>query len=335
MLKNTPSFPIDAKEELIDKLEILDKEKSRKLTKMFYYGILIAFSGPIVALFVLKVNSLEAYIPVVTIFGGISLVIYIISRVYKSNVIKRFKTEAIANLLRYLLPNVQYHPQNAHIISDFNRMKLFKKGASKLTGEDYFEGVRGGVKFKISEVKTNYRSNLRYSKSILLPKEVYDNRVHLPLFNGLVIICEKINNIKKPIKIYSKECSNYFFDKELKKIETQNENFNNKYDLYSYLKKDLANTINDDFLNQLLHIKEVFNAEVNLSILPNSVNVAIKTSTNFFDPQVGKKIDLKQVERIYQEIVNCLMVVDIIDELNVNNIKEKSIKIENVKKITS
>lgn len=79
MTNTTPSFPINGKEELVKKLEELNSEKNRKLNKMFYIGIFIAFLGPVLALFFFKVNSLESYIPIVAIFLGITLMVYVVS----------------------------------------------------------------------------------------------------------------------------------------------------------------------------------------------------------------------------------------------------------------
>lgn len=251
---------------------------------------------------------------------------------YKSNVVDRFKNENIKILLEYLLPNISYISNNYHSETAFNNAKLFFKPASKIKGEDFFVGERGSTKFQISEIKTEYRSIIKTSRRNLLPNEIYDNRIELPLFRGVFITCEIRLNIEKPIRIYTKNSSNYYVDKELKEVKTSNENFNNNFNVLSYLEKDASKILQHNFLEQLLYIKEVFTTNIYISIFPTSVNFAIDTTTNFFDPQLNKKIDLNQVERIYQEIINCLMIVDVIDELNNNN--KRGIA-NNVKKITS
>ncbi len=102
----------------------------------------------------------------------------------------------------------------------------------------------------------------------------------------------------------------------MSKYKTHNDRFDRKFTLHVYNDEDAKKIINSSFIQDVVLVQEIFKRPVYVSFVNENINIGIETYEQFFDPSLNNEIGLEQVERVYAEIVNCLMVVDIIDEFN-------------------
>ncbi len=174
--------------------------------------------------------------------------------------------------------------------------------ATKARGEDLFKGTRGKTAFKFSEIRaSSYKvSNNELDKT----------------FKGVLVKCKLNIPIKKSIRIYSK--SIIVEPVGTKKMLLLGK-YSNHFNVFGYENEQCAAILNDKILSQLAEIETLFQAKVFISFFPKSAHIAISTNHNYFEPNLKKEINIEQVERIYNEIIKCIMVVDIIDGLNFSN----------------
>lgn len=330
MTNNTPGFSIDAKQELVSKLTKLEKERKKAFLDMFIIWFVVLISILIFIYLFWKSDSQDEQNSKRGIVISLVLLAIILSLWKRKRIIVLFKEKVISTILNHLLPEIQHTYYQKLTPSNVRGTRLFKRKANRTSGEDFFKGTRGLTEFKLSELKAKFKTVIPIG-GIFRP-----DRLNVKLFKGVLIMCRLETPLNKSVRIYSKGVRGISVPKNMERKPITHKEFDKFFKIYSYPEEDILSVTHNHFLERLISIKEAFNSDIYISIFPKSANVAIRTNTNFFDPQLNKKIDLKQVERIYQEIINCLMVVDVIDELNINKEDaEWRKKIDNVKKLTS
>lgn len=311
MKSSLPGLPVDVREEMLTKLSEIRFARRKAVASILAVWFLLFL---VIALFVMSFWESDSVNEQSSKTGIIILIVIlgiILSSWQTMNIRRLFKEKAITNILTHLLPDVKYNYYRKLTPSNVRGTRLFKKKAEQTVGEDFFKGSRGETEFKFSELTAKFKTIITVGNSY-----GSKDKLHKKLFKGLLIICRIDLPLNKSVRIYSKGCKNVSKNARMERVFTEHEEFNSKFEMFGYLGEDLVHVIHSRFLERLIDIQSVFKGDIYISLFPKSANVAIQTNANFFDPKLRKKIDMKQVERIYQEIVNCLMVVDVIDELN-------------------
>lgn len=93
--------------------------------------------------------------------------------------------------------------------------------------------------------------------------------------------------------------------------------FNKSFEILRYNQSPISKfPFGVNFTKGLLNIENTFGNQIYLSLRNNVAYIGVHKNKDFFEPNFLKEITIETCFKIYNELINCLMVVDIIDELN-------------------
>lgn len=291
-MNHLPGFSRDIKDELYNELleVVKERDKKNKALALILSGYVVCF-----LVYIIGLTSLGFFIKGLIPYSLFVLPLFIHMGGFRINHL--FKTRVISKVLDHLLPGIKYKPTDQLTASNLRGAKLFNFKPNTIKGEDLFEGKRGETTFRFSEIKTDV--------------------VALGRFKGILIKCKCDIAIDKSLRIYSKRAHSKNQEGNMIPLaidELENAKY---YDAIGYLGTNYDAILNDEVLSLLTDIKNVFDdGLLYVSFFPKSVHLAIKTAKDYFEPNLRGKITIEQVESIYSEIVNCLLVVDIIEEIS-------------------
>lgn len=295
-----PQLAGNTREELLDRLKkAQETAEARKEKNYTAIGVFLFF---LICLISFSFNQTEwvkeSLVRFVTISLVLTFLIYLAFWRKKSGPIRQFKNEVIKIIIKHLIPEITYQPSDNLSASNLRGARLFKYKSEKARGEDLFTGKRGNTSFRFSEIKTKLDD--QYT------------------FKGILIKCFGDFPIKKSIRIYSRDAKHIYSSKNMSMIDLSKSypHFNKAFKVIGYSEENYINIINDRVLSQLQDIKQAFNGPIYISLFPKSAHIAIETPHNYFEPNLKKELNLDQVTRIYNQIIQCLLAVDIIDEIS-------------------
>ena len=170
-----------------------------------------------------------------------------------------------------------------------------------------FYGLRGKTNYKFSEVHVEERRTTTDSKG--------RTKTHyVTIFKGIFMIADFNKHLTTTTRVI--RGGDNFFEKLFagkSKVTLENPTFENIFNTYSSDQVEARYILSPAMMERILELKELFNSNINLSFTGNHVYLAISKSKNHFEPKLGKKIDINQLERIYQEIEACLKIIDTLD----------------------
>lgn len=310
-MNNTPQIPVNVRENLLKKLKELQQEKVQRITKKIVIVFIQSFLLIIVGGLLFVLGEFHGFI--------IGLSLYFIFVIFDGfGTIRRlklkFKVEIIGNVLKHLVPSMSYHPYSKLTESNIRGSRILGIAVSKLKGDDLFKGVRGNTTFKFSEVKFS---------GILKGEDLgYSGKFH-----GVLVKCKCEIPIRKSARIFSVNSKGKMTHHNMIEVDFSDFGFENKLKGYGFKEQQYSAVFNEKFLGRIWDVKQLFGGDIYVSVFPKSAHIFVEIEKDYFEPSLKEKISMNQVERIYQEIVQCLMIVDIIDEIN---IQKPSKKVKNI-----
>lgn len=295
-MSNLPQIPEDVRENLLEKLKALEIEKAKSINKRYLALFLIIVLIGLISLF-----SSVFIIPIIA-FLFFTIIRLLMSFTF---VKRRFKNEVINEILQYLLPTVKYSPYSKLTASNLRGSRILGMNVEKIRGDDLFQGTRGKTSFKFSEIKfsgvhKNVSSEFSFNK-----------------FHGVLIKCKCEIPIEKSLRIFSINSKGSMKHDNMQPINLEEGAYYKKFKAFGFDNVHYGAIINSRFLERLWSIKEMFGGDLYVSIFPKSAHVFVEINHDFFEPNLKEKLSMNQVNRIYKEIIMCLMVVDVIDEVNI------------------
>lgn len=307
MDNHLPQLASNIREELLDKLAKIQNQlkKAREGNNLARFIFVFYFISIGVYIYSDSDSIKESPVSFVLLSLFIFLVLYLFLWNGKRRHILGFKNEIIKAIVTHLIPEITYHPSDNLSASNLRGAKLFRYKSQNAIGEDLFIGKRGNTSFRFSEIKSQLEQEYQ--------------------FKGILIKCFCDLPIEKSIRIYSKDAKHIYSSKNMQLIDLSKPHplLSEQFKVIGYPEEDYINILNNKVLSQSLDIKETFQSPVYVSLFPKSAHIAIETEYNYFEPDLNKAIDIEQVNRIYNEIIQCLLAVDIIDEISTGANSEK------------
>lgn len=310
MSKHLPGFILESEGKLSVLLDEFNKKRKAALNQASIAAVVLLLTGILIAGLIYVKSSLGVGLIFIILFLIVCIAVYFMTL---KSFAKDFKKKFFKEVLLETIPDINYITgtsmapyliNKAGFFENYNFLDAYSR-IDAIKVDDQFKGTRGKTEFSLSEVVT-YKSISEQSST--------------KMFVGLFIECTLKNKIK-PLVITNKNARYKIIKMSkygLKKIYIKDEeNFNSKYDILRYKQSPIDKfPFGEKFLKGLDEIERVFGDQIYISLRQNKAYVAIEKSKDFFEPNFLQPISLKTVLKIYGELIYCLMVVDIIDELN-------------------
>lgn len=303
-------FDEEVKKELIQRLIFLEHKRQERRKKVRIYWLInlipIAGGGIVYLLY-------WPLYPEYLIAPGIALIASLIIAFYVSNktkreIIDRFKTKVLIPSIQKKHPSMQYN-QNASITKgEFVASEIFSNfRINRFSGEDLFSGIEGKTKYKFSEVHAEERRTRTDSKG---RTQTY----YVTIFKGIFLIADFNKELKYTTRVV--QAADNFFEKLFagkSKVSLEHPEFEKKFNTYSQDQVEARYILTPAMMERVLKLQKEWNTKVNMSFKGQHLFVAIHHTHNHFEPQLKKEIDIKQIERIFDEVEDCLGIIHTLD----------------------
>lgn len=286
------------------KLEIINElEETRK---KFYPLLIISFSIIVILgityFFLIFFEILTQPFSILVVFGILvfisSTIMALVSFFRLKSLKKEFKTKLLKKIVEEF-DGMKYSVEKRMSKKMLDQSLMFKDNITNIKGEDRFHGNRGITHFGFSQL------NL-YT---VFPNEEEESC----FFSGLFFVLTSKVPFKDSVLI------NNYYKKRVYYNDALSHKLNDKTILYSYTKNitDSETIKNYDLLKKLASGVEAFNnSQISIHINNNRLYLLVNSFREYFEVNVRKKITAEKVDKIFNEIIQCLLLIDTIDEIN-------------------
>jgi hypothetical protein len=300
---NTKTFSPEVKNRLaIIEEKRLKMVKKVKTTWLVFACVILSLGGHAYLSGREDLYLVYGIIVVVTLI--LSIVITYFSR---GKITKEFKLNVILPSINNR-ENINYAHDKSVTKYEFINSEIYSAGkVDRFKGEDLFYGKRGKTTYKFSEVHAEERRTRTDSKG-------RTKTYYVTVFKGIFMMADFNKHLTTTTRVI--KGGDGFFEKLFAgktKVTLENPIFEKIFNTYSTNQVEARYILSPAMMERILELQELFDTKINLSFTGNHVYLAINIYTNHFEPKLGKKIDVKQLERIYQEIEACLKIIDTLD----------------------
>lgn len=224
------------------------------------------------------------------------------NKVYDYNVIYPFK-DLSRKYINYLIPEIGSKSYIYDYQKKIESSRTLNIKYDRYKSEDYFEGKRGTVKFEMFEFKA-YKND----------EDDWINTDDLKL-HGFIIKGKANFPISKSLRIYPKKSTHKVKTGTLKIIEVKSSEYKNEFNLLGFTTENYDNILTDKLFKQIKDLQSILGKEIFISIFPKSVNIMIDIDKDYFEPNLKEKISMTQLNRVYNQFINFLLAIDIMEEI--------------------
>ncbi|MBC8046840.1 MAG: DUF3137 domain-containing protein [Fimbriimonadaceae bacterium] len=291
----------------LDELEALRKYQLRRQT-----FIVIAFTASVVL-------GLATFMPfMIIIFMLISLILYFtfygfkrtrpdFKSMYKENIVKR--------IIQFIEPGLVYSAHQFISNSKFSNSKIFMQQVDIYNGEDLVQGIIGKTKVEFCELHTQDRQTDSQGKTR-----------YVTIFKGIFFIADFNKHFSGQTYVLSDFSERFmgFFGKLFQNmnlmrpdvVRLENPEFEKYFAVYSTDELEARYILSTTLMERLVEFRKKIDANLQLSFINSSINLAVPMKKNLFEPSLRKTVKrFEDIEEYYRQILFC---VNIVDELNLN-----------------
>lgn len=228
-----------------------------------------------------------------------------------------FKDIAVARIVQYVDPSLEYDPNGFIPFQAFRDSQLFMRAPDHYSGDDFIKGEIDGLPMMMSELLVQFESTREKSDK----KNDWET-----IFKGLFMVVE----LSKPVA-----CNFFIFSDERNKsvgyvgrliqegnimyghyTHPSNPDFADNFVIYSTNPVLGERTLTDRLMDELLQLKANAGAPVHLAALDNKLYVAIEREKDFFEIDMKQSLlDMDYISSFYKDLY---YVFNIINDLDVN-----------------
>jgi hypothetical protein len=314
------------REQLEPILRSLEEERQQKTQR---FGQITLFSIIFGGLFTL---ILAGFSPELGVFAflplGIALLVILIAYATMTSEWSRlFKWRVLTRLVKFVSPELEYHPERFISEAEFRQSLLFQREPDRYRGEDLIEGRVGQTALRLSEVHAEYETEHYDSKG---------NRYTTwhTLFRGLFIIADfnkhfsgvtlVLPDVEEKLLGWLGQTLQSWGAKlgmqpgELVKLEDPV--FERAFKVYSTDQIEARYILTPSLMERILRFRERTRSEIRLAFIASRLYVAIPTTHDYFEAPslfapVGELLKPETIGKYLEELQFALAVVD---ELNLN-----------------
>ncbi len=316
-MKTTENLQEKYETELKPNLESLEKQrKNLKRYYIFVIGIVIAL---LVIFLGLKNFPVLSSLTLLSI-PGILAIVFLVYKIYTGQKQYRseFKEKVVRKIVELINKNWDYEP-NGHIAhGQYQTSSLFPKRVDRYQGDDLVTGVIEKTDFRISELKTEYKTETTDSKG---------NRKTTwhTIFKGLFAHIDFNKNIKGETLVLPDTAEKWFgsFGKKLQKmsgrgklIKMENVEFEKEFVVYGSDQIEARYVLTPKMMEAILSLTKQFGKNVYFSFTGSRVYFAMGFKKDLFEPRIFKTGVQFEDMRQMNEQFNVIQII--IHEMNLN-----------------
>ncbi len=281
------------------------KKRKERMKKLWLYSL--------IPLVVLGISFLVYPNPVVLIASGVGTLIYIIVIAIigyssKMKLINVFKQQVLIPSIKEAYPGVTYAQKASITRDEFVHSQIYSASSvDRFKGEDLFTGKHGDTTFKFSEVHVEERRTRTDSKG---RTQTY----YVTIFKGIFMIADFNKEIQSHTRVM--QASDGFFEKLFAgktKVSLEDPVFEKMFNTYSKDQVEARYILTPAMMERMIELQKTWGGKTHYSFKGHYMFVAIANSYNHFEPEMKQEVGLDQIKRIFNEIDNCLSIIDTLD----------------------
>ncbi|MCM1171179.1 MAG: DUF3137 domain-containing protein [Clostridium sp.] len=298
----------------VSDLEVLYKRLKlfTKLTNVSFIALFAAlWIGP---LSMLVIKGLAGSVFVCALLVAVGIAIIYATRNQKTTRLayeKAYKEVLVAPALAKSFQNYTYHPEEGFSKNEIMRLGLWdeNQGSCKISSEDFLTGIYKGVYYEQCDL-TVYR------------RRKNDNN-YRPVFNGCISKFRFEKKITGRLIIMSYGMGLKYTFNDLDDIKTENQKFNDKFNIYAEDGHDAFYVLTPHFMEYLLNLHKTVPGKTTTSyllsgdmaiIFNGNIMTILRDKVRMFEVSLGKEFDyFKLKQDIISDMDKVLGVVDILN----------------------
>ncbi len=318
--------PVQAQRELEPLLRELEQERTRKVNQFAQITLWSVVIGGLLSL-VLALFRLGGWA-----FAPLVVALIVIGVVYASKAEewrKAFKWRVMTRLVKYVNPNLEYHPERYISEREYELSMLYHNSPrpDRYRGEDLIEGVIDKTDIRLSELHTEYKQVTYDSKGrrqeqwITTFRGLFISADFHKHFQGVTLVLPDteqswLGGFGQWLQSLSAKLGNQ--PGELVKMEDPE--FEKQFKVFSTDQIEARYILTPSLIRRIVNFRAKTKSPIRLSFIASRVFVAIPTQHNHFEPPslfapTNKLLESETLAQYFEEIKFALAVVD---ELNLN-----------------
>ncbi|MEO6819659.1 MAG: DUF3137 domain-containing protein, partial [Ginsengibacter sp.] len=244
--------------------------------------------------------------------GGIILSVYKHTKL-KEQFVSNYKATIIAEIIKYLNPEMVYTPKKFMSSMDYDKSGLYRRSYDAFTGDDYMQGIYKNVRFYCSELETAYQKGRRGINNVRIFKGLF---FALPLkirFSSATYIWpvdeEQFGDAlsAEPYQLLP------LLSPSLYQLKAGIPRFDNNFSIYSTNANDATSLVDPDLMEHLVSFKKQIERDIRLSFVNSILYVSINLDEEMFQPSAANPGDKEKIKSYF---FNVLLILSIINQLN-------------------
>lgn len=298
--------------ELAADLRQLEQQRRKVIT-----GIMIAAGvvGVLGLIGFLAVTSQGGPPQVVFFFliGGaviIGIIFHFMTRDFKYS----FKTRIVGKLIRFLEPQLTYHPADHIDKHTFRASQLFKHSIDRFNGEDMVRGTIGQTQIVFSELHAEYKTG-----------SGEDKHWHT-IFKGLFFIADFNKHFRGQTLVLPDTAEKCFggLGQMLQEwnigrpdlVKLEDPEFEREFVVYGNDQIESRYILSMSLMQRILDFKNKSQTKIHLSFVGSNVFIALPMTKNLFEPKYLS--DMDNFGPIFDYYRDLTLAIGIVEDLNLN-----------------
>lgn len=233
--------------------------------------------------------------------------------------VARFKSEIIAEIVRFISPTLQYEPGSEIPLGTYMESGIFPKQPHRYSSEDYVSGTIGVTALRFSEVHSEYKTEYtnkegeKQTKWHTIFKGLFFQADFNKHFSGRTYVLTDVAE-KWLGSLVGQALQGSFGGAELVKLEDPV--FEKQYVVRGTDQIEARYILTPALITRIVEFKKKARRDVQLSFVGSNVYVAIPYSKNLFEPRLFRSgVRPEQIQGYYEALE---LTISIVEDLNLN-----------------
>ncbi|HHQ45242.1 MAG TPA: DUF3137 domain-containing protein [Candidatus Altiarchaeales archaeon] len=324
-MKTGEEFKACFERELLPELRKLEEKRKTIVKKIILLSLTI-----VIPLLVFAIPSTLVYLSVeneVCCFAGVFLPALIALAVwrfkfneYRSEYVREFKREVMDKIVKFIDPNLNYHPDQGVSRQTFKSSRIFLDRVDRFSSEDMVAGRIGKTLMHFSEMHALEKHETRDSKG--------RRHTHYEtIFRGIFFTAD-FNKKFKGTTIVLPDTAEGMFGSVIGKalqsknilrpdlIKLEDPEFEKYFVVYGDDQLEARYILSTSLMARLTDFRKKTGRKIYISFNRENIMVAIPYKKNLFEPRLFKTIlEYAPVEEYFKDLS---LVVGIVEDLNLN-----------------
>ncbi|MDA3056919.1 DUF3137 domain-containing protein [Campylobacter sp. VBCF_05 NA6] len=295
--------------ETMQELEFERQRINKKLSYILYFSIFISFILTFLfGYFFDELGFIRTLILVLPIFLIVFSILYPLINSDVSNIKPKFKHAVIEKIVKDINPNFAYRPTSSIGEKEFFKPNLYNRAQETwwFKGDDFIDGRHNGVYFRMSDID--------YYVLRSAGRSVYAKH----LFLGIVFIAKFYKFFNSRVYIIRKNKDTGYTRNYGKKINIDNVEFSEQYDVYADDEISAFYILSHSFMEDFLNLAKRMKCEINAVFYRDNLYLYINNRRENFEIDFGiSQTLIPIIYRTHKKMI--LEILKIIDDLNLNS----------------